>query len=248
MSNDLSKAIKQKTDAQLRLLEQQATPVVRESSGGSIFIADPNEYSQSLLAGKNITITTAGNTKTINAVMNLLAGSNITISEPDEDGQVTISGTVTDGTILGKTVDIASFSGKDGYVLAYDETSDKFILAEVTIEPVVVKKTISFYVHGTLEVETNAISIIAMEDMEIKQIKCVVGIAPDTNSLILDINKNGSTIYTNQGNRPTIAVSATSATATLPDVVAISAGDIISLDIDQNGGTSLSVSIKCEVI
>lgn len=31
-------------------------------------------------------------------------------------------------TILTKPVDIASFAGLDGYILAYDETSDKFYL------------------------------------------------------------------------------------------------------------------------
>lgn len=132
MSKDISKALKKKTDAQLRLLEQDAAPIVRESNTGENFIADPNEYSQQLLAGKNITITTAGNTKTINAVMGLLAGDNITISAPDEDGKVTITGTVSDGSINGKDVSIADYTGKDGYVLSYDETNDQFVLTEAS--------------------------------------------------------------------------------------------------------------------
>lgn len=98
MSINISKAIKQKTDAQLRLLEQDSAPVVREAASGDMMIADPNEYMQSLLAGKNVIITTAGNIKTINAVMGLLAGSNISISAPDANGKVTITATTPQAT------------------------------------------------------------------------------------------------------------------------------------------------------
>lgn len=127
MAKNISREIKAKTDAQLRLLEQENKTIIKQTPTGEVYPVTPAEYQQSMAAGKNITITTSGNIKTINAVMNLLAGSNITISEPDAEGKVTIT-----GTIKGKEIDIGSFIGKDGYILTYDETADKFILAEAT--------------------------------------------------------------------------------------------------------------------
>lgn len=54
-------------------------------------------------------------------------------------------------------------------------------------------------------------------------------------SSILDLNKNGTTMYTTQANRPTIAFndSDSKVQATLPDIVSVAAGDILTIDIDQ---------------
>ena len=54
-------------------------------------------------------------------------------------------------------------------------------------------------------------------------------------STIVDIHKNGTTIYTTQANRPTIAYNDADhkVDATLPDVVAVNAGDVLTMDIDQ---------------
>jgi len=61
------------------------------------------------------------------------------------------------------------------------------------------------------------------------------GTAGTASSTILDIHKNGVTMYTTQANRPTIAWDDgdSKVDCTLPDVVTISAGDIITMDIDQ---------------
>jgi len=126
MSNALSQAIKAKTDSQLRMAENDVKPIVKESATGVIYIADPDDYSQQLLSGKNISITVAGNAKTINAVMGLLAGSNVSISAPDANGKVTIT-----GTISGKGINITDFTGKNGYALTYNAATDKFILTEI---------------------------------------------------------------------------------------------------------------------
>jgi hypothetical protein len=61
------------------------------------------------------------------------------------------------------------------------------------------------------------------------------GTAGSASSTIVDIHKNGTTMYTTQGNRPTIAYDDgdKKVDCTLPDVVTIAAGDIITIDIDQ---------------
>ena len=66
-------------------------------------------------------------------------------------------------------------------------------------------------------------------------------------SIILDVNKGGTTIFTTQANRPTIVVTQTTATVGTPEVVEFAAGDVFTVDIDQVGsstaGTGFTVAI-----
>lgn len=51
---------------------------------------------------------------------------------------------------------------------------------------------------------------------------------------IIDVNKNGTTIYTTQGNRPTLLLGNTGHfTAGRPEVTSLAVGDILSYDVDQ---------------
>jgi len=61
------------------------------------------------------------------------------------------------------------------------------------------------------------------------------GQAGSAGSTILDIHKNGTTLYTTQGNRPTIAFNDGDGKVdcTLPDVTSLAAGDVITIDIDE---------------
>jgi len=124
MANELAKMMKNKRDAEQRLQGQTQKPVVIENTDGSYYAPEQADYTASLAAGKNISIITSGNIKTIAAIMNLIAGSNISVSAPDANGAVTIS-----GTIGGKAIDLKGLA--DGYVLTYDLPSDKFIMSEV---------------------------------------------------------------------------------------------------------------------
>ena len=83
---------------------------------------------------------------------------------------------------------------------------------------------------------------------KISAVTAAVTTAPTGSTAILDLNKNGTTMYTTQGNRPTIAVSGTSVTATNPDVLTWAAGDRLSVEVDQKGsgtaGANLTVCIS----
>ena len=52
---------------------------------------------------------------------------------------------------------------------------------------------------------------------------------------IIDVNRNGTTIYTTQGNRPTLILADTGmfTEAGEPEVTGLIAGDILSYDVDQ---------------
>jgi len=70
----------------------------------------------------------------------------------------------------------------------------------------------------------------------IVSVSAALGAQPTGSTHISDVNKNGTTIFTTQTNRPTIAVSTNFNEATL-EVVDIAAGEYLTMDIDQVGST-----------
>lgn len=67
MNNDISKELKKKTDAMLRLQSQTQKAVVIENTDGSYYAPERADYTASLAAGDNIEILVSGNIKTIKA-------------------------------------------------------------------------------------------------------------------------------------------------------------------------------------
>ena len=63
------------------------------------------------------------------------------------------------------------------------------------------------------------------------------GTAPTGADLIIDVNKNGTTIFTTQTNRPTIAAGVNASSFAIPDVTSLATNDYITVDIDQIGST-----------
>lgn len=76
--------------------------------------------------------------------------------------------------------------------------------------------------------------------------------APSGSSTILDVNKNGASIYGNQALRPTFTVGAHEATVGTHTVADLVEGDYLSIDIDQIGsvdpGAHLVVVIRLQRI
>lgn len=62
--------------------------------------------------------------------------------------------------------------------------------------------------------------------------------APVGADLIVDVNKNGITIFTTQTNRPTVPAGSNISTIAVPDVTSVSTNDYITVDIDQIGSTT----------
>lgn len=60
---------------------------------------------------------------------------------------------------------------------------------------------------------------------------------PTGAAIRVDVNKNGSTIFTTQANRPNIAAGTRTDLASVPDVTAFVAGDYFTIDIDAIGST-----------
>lgn len=70
-------------------------------------------------------------------------------------------------------------------------------------------------------------------------VQAAVNTAPAGAAVVVDVNINGTTAYTTQTNRPTIAAGAfDSGAQTVPDVTAIAAGQYLTVDVDQIGSTT----------
>jgi hypothetical protein len=91
---------------------------------------------------------------------------------------------------------------------------------------------------GVLVVEGGTARMRFPADATIVSVAATVNTAPTGASIIVDVNKNGTTVFTTQANRPTIAAAGTASGDQVPAVTAIGAGDYLTVDIDQVGSTT----------
>jgi len=160
-----------------------------------------------------------------------LAGSETITGAKNFTGGITKSGT----SLITRIQDAADYNGTpaDQQVLAYDNASSMF---KPTVNGY---QTALFSRAGTLLVVTGSGVYPVTANGTIRSIRAAVGTASTGASIICDVNKNGTTIFTTQANRPTIAANSTSTSgAATPDITSVSAGDILSVDIDQVGSTT----------
>jgi hypothetical protein len=111
---------------------------------------------------------------------------------------------------------------------------------------------ISFCISGVDLAITQKIMFLAPCALTILGGKIEVLTAPTDADLICDIHKEGTTIFTTQGNRPTITDGGYSAAIVAPDVTSVAEDDLLELHVDQVGSTvkgkDLALTLKCEVV
>ena len=110
------------------------------------------------------------------------------------------------------------------------------------IDPAYIVWNVFWSVTGTLVVGVNKswelpILVDTSRTPTIVSVIARVKTAPTGASLIVDINKNGTTIFTSQSLRPTIAIAGVVSAQTTPNLVTIADGDNFTLDVDQVGST-----------
>lgn len=76
------------------------------------------------------------------------------------------------------------------------------------------------------------------------------GTSPTGADLIADVNKNGTTIFTTQANRPKVLAGDIDGVgvATVPDITGLAEGDRLTVDIDQVGSTVAGDNVSLHVI
>jgi hypothetical protein len=117
-------------------------------------------------------------------------------------------------------------------------------LAQTTSGPV-----IPFGRNGTLSASTGTLPFVAPSSMTISGFWVACGTAPTGAAIIVDVLKNGSTLWpTNPANRPEIAPGNTKgASLAVPDITALAAGDVLMIAVVQVGskvpGADLGLSM-----
>lgn len=83
--------------------------------------------------------------------------------------------------------------------------------------------------------------------LAIKEIRAAVGTAPTGATIICDVNIDGSTIWSTQGNRLTIAANGNTASTTTFNTLVIPDGSYLTVDIDQVGSTEPGADLTLTV-
>lgn len=105
----------------------------------------------------------------------------------------------------------------------------------------------TFSKGGTLTTGTGTFRWYAKGAWTITQVRASVGTQPTGASILIDVNKGGTTIFTTQSNRPTIAVSTNTDLADAINVTSVADGDFITVDIDQVGSTIAGADLTVQV-
>ncbi|MBA7491381.1 hypothetical protein ES702_01926 [subsurface metagenome] len=90
---------------------------------------------------------------------------------------------------------------------------------------------------GAIIVGTKFTQALVPSSFTISKVKIYSDTAPTGASIIVDVNKNGTTIFTDQGKRPEIAISGHADDSDTPDITSLTEGNRLSVDIDQVGST-----------
>jgi len=143
-----------------------------------------------------------------------------------------------------KTVDGAA-SGLDADLLDGNEAAAFAVAAHTHTE------VFPFCTSGDLAVttDTTAIRLRLPYAATLVSAYATCSTAPTGAAIIVDVHKDGTTIFTTQANRPTIAVSAfDSGTAKTPDVTTFAAGSYLTVNVDQIGSTIAGAGLTVCVV
>jgi len=113
-------------------------------------------------------------------------------------------------------------------------------------DPLFIWATFVFTVPGDLTVGTDKAPTLApATDVTIDKVWIYVKTAPSGGPCTVDVNKNGTTIFTDQAKRPSIADGANSDESDTPDVTTLTKNDLLTIDIDEaNGAKDLTVHVR----
>lgn len=111
------------------------------------------------------------------------------------------------------------------------------------------QSTFPFSYAGTIKVVagTHRLYNDTGRTLTIRTVRASLGTAPTGADVIIDVNKNGTTIFTTQSARPTVAAT-TNTGVGVPAVVAWPAGQYLTIDIDQIGSTVAGADLTVAVV
>jgi hypothetical protein len=214
-------------------------PLAATSAGFYYFATDVSSGTIYQSDGSSWTQVTAGVTHAANHA----SGGSDPVS-PSSIGGIATSIVTTKGDLIVATANntvVRHGAGSNGQITLYDSTQTDGLRS---VDLAIVN---TFFMANTLTVKTGVSRQYFEAAYTVTNVRASVGTAPTGASVICDVNKNGTTIYSTQGNRPTITVSTNTATANSPDVTSIAAGDYLTVDVDQIGSTVAGADLTVSV-
>ena len=105
-----------------------------------------------------------------------------------------------------------------------------------------------FTVPGVLNTGTGRARFYIPGPITLSNVRASVATAPAGGDIIIDVNLNGTTVFTNQANRPKIFSGQVTCPTATPAITELTTGSYLSVDIDQIGsifaGSDLTVQIE----
>ncbi len=123
---------------------------------------------------------------------------------------------------------------------------------------IVVDATLTFSEHPAVFIQADDVSTtMAIEDIRLYNFSgfpatiidasCAVNTTPTTDAVIIDINLDGTTIFTTQANRPQIEAGDNVGTSGTPDITEMSNGSSIQIEIDQTDSGDTAADLTCQI-
>lgn len=112
------------------------------------------------------------------------------------------------------------------------------------------KKYFTLTVSGDLSVDPGLLRLYNLtgKALVIEKVHLAVNTAPTGATILVDINENGTTIFTTQGNRPSVAISAFTGESTTIDDPSWADGNYLQADIDQIGSTIAGADLTITIV
>lgn len=124
------------------------------------------------------------------------------------------------------------------------------VALEHSLAPQKLPREAVFLILDTLETNYGKIKLYNLtgQTLTLEKVFLSVNTAPQGSSIIADINKNGTTIFTTQTNRPTILESELTGYTTTLDITTWEDGSYLTMDIDQIGSSTPGADLTCIVV
>jgi len=107
---------------------------------------------------------------------------------------------------------------------------------------------IIFSKDGELAVETGNSRYRVITDQVVHGVYISVGTAPVGDDLIVDVNVNGSTIFSSPPTRPLILDGENTSELAIPTITALTEGDYITVDVAQVGSTTPGSDLTVQIL
>jgi len=139
-------------------------------------------------------------------------------------------------------------AGQDSDGLAHPLLTDTSGVLQMSL--VDWRETYTYWITGTLTAGAGSIRFHNKTDrtLTFKTVHLAIGTAPTGAAIIVDVHKNGITIFTTSANRPQIAAGANSGASTTFDVTTLANLEYLTFDIDQVGSIIAGANLVIQII